>query len=57
MGVVGGGEAGDGVGGGTYSITAVHPVRPVRNTFGFCAISFERIGVLKFYTQVYNNKM
>ena len=36
--------------GGAYSITAVrtsvHPVRPVRNTFGFRAISSERIGVL-----------
>ena len=33
--------------GGAYSITAVHTyVRPVRNTFGFRAISFERIGVL-----------
>ena len=26
--------------------TYVRPVRPVHNTFGFCAISFERIGVL-----------
>ena len=41
------------VGGGAYSITAVRPyvrpvrpVRPVRNTFGFRAISFERICVL-----------
>ena len=34
-------------GGGTYSITAVRTyVRPVRNTFGFRAISFELIGVL-----------
>ena len=34
-------------GGGAYSITAVRKsVRPVRNTFGFRAISFERIGVL-----------
>ena len=43
--------------GGAYSITAVHTyvrpsrpsrpsVRPVRNTFGFRAISFERICVL-----------
>ena len=36
--------------GGTYSITAVRTsvpsVRPVCNTFGFRAISFERIGVL-----------
>ena len=42
--------------GGAYKVTAVltyvrpvHPsrsVRPVRNTFGFSAISFERIGVL-----------
>ena len=40
-----------GGGGGAYSITAVRTyvrpsVRPVRNTFGFCAISFERIGVV-----------
>ena len=42
-----------GRGEGAYSITAVHtyicwsrPVNPVRNTFGFRAISFERIGVL-----------
>ena len=45
---VGGG--GGGGGGGAYSITAVrtyvHPSRPVRNTFGFHAISFERIGIL-----------
>ena len=39
------------MGGGAYSITAVRPyvrpsVRPVCNTFGFRAISFERIGVL-----------
>ena len=34
-------------GGGAYSITAVRTyVRPVRNTFGFRAISFERISVL-----------
>ena len=26
--------------------TSVPSVRPVRNTFGFCAIFFERIGVL-----------
>ena len=26
--------------------TSVRPVRPVRKTFGFRAISFERIGVL-----------
>ena len=33
--------------GGAYSITAVRTyVHPVCNTFGFCAISFERIGVL-----------
>ena len=33
--------------GGAYSITAVRTyVRPVHNTFGFRAISFERIGVL-----------
>ena len=33
--------------GGAYSITAVRTsVRPVCNTFGFRAISFERIGVL-----------
>ena len=42
-----------GGGGVAYSITAVRtyvrpvrPVRPIRNTFGFRAISFERIGVL-----------
>ena len=39
-----------GVGWGAYSITTVRryvcPVRPVRNTFGFRVISFERIGVL-----------
>ena len=42
-----------GVGAGAYSITAVRtyirpfrPVRPVRNTNGFRAISFEKIGVL-----------
>ena len=49
---IGGGRGGGGVGvgvvGGAYSITAVRTtsVRPVRNTFGFHAISFERIGVL-----------
>ena len=36
--------------GGPYSVTSVrtyvHPVHPIRNTFGFRAISFERIGVL-----------
>ena len=33
--------------GGAYSTTAVRMyIRPVRNTFGFRAISFERIGVL-----------
>ena len=41
---------GGGVGGGAYSITAVRmyvpSVRPVCNSFGFPAISFERIGVL-----------
>ena len=37
---------------GAYSITAVRsyvrpvsPVRPIRNTNGFCVISFEKIGV------------
>ena len=42
--------------GGTYSITPVHmyvsPVCRVRNTFGFCAISFERIGELDLYTGI-----
>ena len=28
------------------SVPSVHPLRPVRNTFGFRVISFERIGVL-----------
>ena len=41
---------GVGFGGGAYSITAVRTyvptVRPVRNTNGFRAISFEKIGVL-----------
>ena len=39
--------------------TSVPSVRPVHNTFGFRAISFERISVfgLEFYTQVYNHKM
>ena len=36
--------------GGAYSITTVRtyvrPVRPIRNTNGFRAIFFERIGVL-----------
>ena len=33
--------------GGAYSITAVRTyVRPLRNTNGFRAISFEKIGVL-----------
>ena len=32
--------------GGAYSINAVRHVRPVSNTFGLRAISFERIGVL-----------
>ena len=36
-----------GGGGSAYSITAVRTyVRPVRNTNGFRAISFEKIGVL-----------
>ena len=26
--------------------TSVRPIRPIRNTFGFRAISFEKIGVL-----------
>ena len=45
--------AGTGWGRGAYSITAVgtyvcpvRPVHPVRNTNGFCAISFEKIGIL-----------
>ena len=51
---------GGGGGGHIVSLLSVRiSVRPVRNTFGFRAISFERIGILdlKFYTQVYNQKM
>ena len=46
--VCGGGGVGVGEGGRwrSYSITAVRPVRPVRNTNGFRAISFEKLGVL-----------
>ena len=50
-----------GVGGGGGDIKYhrypyVHSSRPVRNTNGFRAISFEKIG-LKFYPQVYNHKI
>ena len=41
------GGGGGGWGGGAYSVTAVRTyIRPVCNTNGFRAISFEKIGVL-----------
>ena len=41
------GGGGGGGGGGAYSITAVRTyIHPIRNTNGFCTISFEKIGIL-----------